>query len=160
MLSYYPTNIIKSFFLEIFEGSPFPWQFLKMSFSFVSQHVFQWIGSWQYIFSKRKYEYKLVVAQTVKHLPTMLETWVRSLGWENPLEKAMAPHSSTLAWKIRWTEEPGRLQSMGSQRVRHDWTTSLSLYHHRKSKQMHFNRRKVGKETYSYKVCLQTFWQS
>ena len=49
----------------------------------------------------------------------MQETWVPSLGWEDPLEKAMPPHSSTLAWKIPWTEEPGRLQSMGSQRVGH-----------------------------------------
>ena len=55
----------------------------------------------------------------------MWETWVRSLGWEDPLEKGMATHSSTLAWKIPWMEEPGRLQSVGSQRVRHDWATSL-----------------------------------
>ena len=61
-----------------------------------------------------------MVAQTVKHLPTMWETQVRSLGQENLLEKEMATHSSTLAWKIPWTEEPGRLQSMGLQRVRHD----------------------------------------
>ena len=60
------------------------------------------------------------VAQTVKRLPTTLETWVRSLGWEDLLEKEMATHSSILAWKIPWTEEPGRLQSMGLQRVRHD----------------------------------------
>ena len=60
------------------------------------------------------------MAQTVKRLSTMQETWVPSLGQEDPLEKAMAPHSSTIAWKIPWTEEPGRLQSMGSQRVRHD----------------------------------------
>ena len=55
----------------------------------------------------------------------MTETWVRSLGWEDPLEKEMAIHSSILAWKISRTEEPGRLQSMGSQRVGHDWVTSL-----------------------------------
>ena len=55
----------------------------------------------------------------------MWETWVRSLCWEDPLEKEMAPHSSTLAWKIPWTEEPGGLQSTGSQRVGHDWVTSL-----------------------------------
>ena len=61
-----------------------------------------------------------LVAQMVKRLPTMWETWVPSLGQEDPLEKAMAPHSSTLAWKIPWTEEPGRPQSMGPQRVRHD----------------------------------------
>ena len=56
----------------------------------------------------------------VKHLSTMRETRVQSLGWEDPLEKEMAIHSSTTAWKIPWTEEPGRLQSMGSQRVRHE----------------------------------------
>ena len=61
-----------------------------------------------------------LVAQTVKRLSAMLETWVRSLGWEDPLEKEMTTHSSTLAWKIPWTEEPGRLQSMGLQRVGHD----------------------------------------
>ena len=62
----------------------------------------------------------------LKSLPTMWETWVWSLGWEDPLEKEMATHSSILAWKIPWTEAPGRLQSMGSQRVGHDWATSLS----------------------------------
>ena len=61
-----------------------------------------------------------LVAQTVKHLPTMQETQVQSLDWEDLLEKEMATHSSILAWKIPWTEEPGRLQFMGSQRVRHD----------------------------------------
>ena len=62
-----------------------------------------------------------LVAQRLKHLPgIMRETQVRSLGWEDPLEKEMATHSSTLAWKIPWREEPGRLQSMGSQRVRYD----------------------------------------
>ena len=66
-----------------------------------------------------------LVAQTVKCLPTMQETRVWSLGWEVPLEKKMATHSSILAWKIPWTEEPGRLQSMGSQRVGHDWATSV-----------------------------------
>ena len=61
------------------------------------------------------------------HLPTQ-ETRVRSLGRGDPLQKEMATHSSILAWKIPWTEEPGRLQSMGSQRVRPDWATSLSLF--------------------------------
>ena len=60
------------------------------------------------------------MAQTVKNLPAMPETRVQSLGQENPLEKGMATHSSILAWKIPWTEEPGRLQSRGSQRVGHD----------------------------------------
>ena len=61
-----------------------------------------------------------LVAQRLKCLPAMWETWVRSLGREDPLEKEMATHSSILAWRIPWTEEPGRLQSMGSQRVGHD----------------------------------------
>ena len=60
------------------------------------------------------------MAQKVKRLSTMRETWVLALGQKDPLEKEMAPHSSTIAWKIPWTEEPGRLQSMGSQRVGHD----------------------------------------
>ena len=67
------------------------------------------------------------MAQTVKRLPIMQETQVQSLGWKDLLEKEMATHSSILAWKIPWMEEPGRLQSMGSQRVGHDWATSLHL---------------------------------
>ena len=69
-----------------------------------------------------------LVAQRLKRLPGMQETWVRSLGWEDPLEKKMATHSSTLAWRIPRREEPGRLQSMGSQRVGHDWVTLLTYY--------------------------------
>ena len=61
-----------------------------------------------------------LVAHSVKNLPAVQETWVRSLGWEDPLEKEMANHSSIVAWKISWTEEPGELQSMGSQRLRQD----------------------------------------
>ena len=68
----------------------------------------------------KEYFWTSLVAQTVKHLSTMLETQVQSLGWEDPLEKEMATHSSILAWRIPWTEEPGRLPSMGLQRVRHD----------------------------------------
>ena len=67
-----------------------------------------------------------LVAQRLKCLPAMRETWVRFLGQEDPLEKEMATHSSTLAWRIPWTEELGGLQSMGSQRVGHDWATSLT----------------------------------
>ena len=69
-----------------------------------------------------------LVAQTVKHLPAMWETWVQSLGQEDLLEKEMATHFSTLAWKIPWMEEPGRLQSMGSQRAGHNWATSLCVW--------------------------------
>ena len=67
------------------------------------------------------------VAQRLKRLPPMWETQVRSLGQEDPLEKEMVTHSSILAWRIPWMEKPGRLQTMGSQRVGHDWATSLSL---------------------------------
>ena len=65
------------------------------------------------------------MAQMVENLPAMSETWVRSLGWEDPLEKGKATHSSILAWRIPWTEEPGGLHtvSMGLQRVRHDWVS-------------------------------------
>ena len=68
------------------------------------------------------------MAQMVKHLPTMRETWVQSLGQEDLLEKEMETHSSILAWKIPWMEEPDRLKSMGSQRVGHDWVTSLHFF--------------------------------
>ena len=60
------------------------------------------------------------MSQVVKNPPAMQETWVRSLSWDEPLEKGMATHSSILAWRIPWTEEPGGLQSTGSQRVRQD----------------------------------------
>ena len=62
----------------------------------------------------------------VKNPPAMQETWVQSLGWEDPLEEGKATHSSVLAWRIPWTEEPDRLQSMGSQRVGHDQATKHS----------------------------------
>ena len=64
-----------------------------------------------------------LVAQSVKNLPAMQETWVPSLGWEDPLEEEMVTHSSVLAWEIPWTEETGRLQTAGSQRVMHDKAT-------------------------------------
>ena len=67
------------------------------------------------------------MAQTLKRLPKMWETQVRSLRLEDPLEKEMATQSSILAWKIPWTEDPGRLQSLGSQRIGHDYVNSLSL---------------------------------
>ena len=66
----------------------------------------------------RVHKWASLVVQMVKNLPAMRETWVRSLGWEDPLEKGTAIHSSTLAWTIPWTEEPDRLKSMGSHRVR------------------------------------------
>ena len=65
-----------------------------------------------------------------KNLPTIQETWVQFLSWEDPLEKGTATHSSTLAWRIPWTEEPGRLQSVESQRVRHDRVTFVFTFTH------------------------------
>ena len=106
------------------------------------QGLFQWVISshqvakyWNFSINPSNEYSRLIsfriwaslVAQRVKHLPAVLETWIRSLGWEDPLEKEMATHSSILAWRIPWTEEPGRLQSIVLQRVRHDWATSLSL---------------------------------
>ena len=73
----------------------------------------------------KPFQLKPLLAQWVKNLPKTQETQVRSLGWEDPLEKEMANHSIILAWKIPWTEEPGGLQSMGLQRVGHDSGTKL-----------------------------------
>ena len=70
----------------------------------------------------------MLVAQLVKNLPAMRETQVQSLGWEDPLEKGMTTHSSILAWRIPWAEEPGKLQSMGSKEL--DTTEQLSIAQH------------------------------
>ena len=72
----------------------------------------------------------IVVAKMIKDLPAMQKTWVQYLLWEDPLKKGMATHSGILAWRTPWTEEPGRLQSIGSQRVRHDWSDSTHAYIH------------------------------
>ena len=77
-------------------------------------------GNRCFICDKLRCIWASLVAQRLKRLPPMQETWVRSLGREDPLEKEMATRSSILAWRIPWVEEPGRLQSMGLQRVRHD----------------------------------------
>ena len=68
-----------------------------------------------------------LVAEVVKNPPVMRETWIRSLGQEDPLEKEMATHSGILAWEISWTEESGKLESIESQRVRHDWATNTQI---------------------------------
>ena len=86
----------------------------------LSWTVFRLFHNNHYIMSKL-YERASLVVQMVKNLPVMQETWVQSLGREDPLEEGMATHSRILAWRIPWTEEPGGLQSMGSQRVRHAW---------------------------------------
>ena len=97
-----------------------------------SLHVY--ISTASHSQGRKRYHYyrqrASLVAQLLKNLPALQETWVRSLwslGQEDPLEKEMATHSSTLAWKIPWTEKPGGLQSMGSQRAGHNWVTSLSF---------------------------------
>ena len=77
-----------------------------------------------------KFTFELTLDWTEKNLPALQETWIQSLGWEDPLEEAMATHSSILAWRIPWTEEPGGLQSMGSQRVRHSWATFFLRNYH------------------------------
>ena len=87
------------------------------------------------------------MAQTVISLSAMWEIWVQSLGQEDPLEKEVATHSSIVAWRIPWTEEPGRLQSMGSQRVRHDRATNTHTHTH--TRKVH-----VAATEVSYKIVL------
>ena len=82
-----------------------------------------------------QYSWVSLVAQMVKNLPAMRETWVWSLGCEDPLEESMANHSSILAWRISWTEEPDRLQSMGLQRAGQDWATNTFSFHFLKKKE-------------------------
>ena len=82
---------------------------------FILEMSQQWIPG-----SAKKNKHVAAVAQRLNHLPAMQETWVQSPGWEDPLEKEMATHSSIFAWRIPWTEEPGGLQSMVLQRVRHN----------------------------------------
>jgi len=86
-----------------------------------------------------------LVAQTEKHPPAMQETQVRSLGQEHPVEKEMATHSSILAWKIPWTEEPGGLQSVGLQRVGHDWVTDTHTHTHGRNQHNIVERLKISK---------------
>ena len=90
---------------------------------------------WWYLYSlidwkicDPKIPWAFLVVQMVKNLPEMQETQVRSLGWEVPLEKAMATHSGILAWRIPWTEEPAGLQSMGLQRAGHEWVTNTFTF--------------------------------
>ena len=80
--------------------------------------------SWIYKSAGKFSAWDSLVAQTIKNLPAMQEIWVPFPGWEDPLEKEMATHSRILPWRIPWTEEPGGLQSMVLQRVRHDWVTN------------------------------------
>ena len=79
-----------------------------------------WEDPWRRIGYPLQYSWVSLVAQLVKNLPPIQEVWVRFLGWEDPLEKRVATHFSMLAWRIPWTDEPGGLQSMGSQRVEHN----------------------------------------
>ena len=91
---------------------------------FICVNLFSQIST-DYFFA---WAYLWTLARRIKHLHAMQETRVRSLGWEDPLEKEMATHSSILAWRIPWRGEPGGLQSTGSQRVGHDWVTSLFTF--------------------------------
>ena len=90
----------------------------------VSGCLLEWMG----LFVERSTMLVSLVAQREKNLPAMMETWVQSLGWEDPLEKGMAAHSSILAWKTPWTEEPGRLHSLWSQRVVHNRATNTFTF--------------------------------
>ena len=93
------------------------WAFAAQDYSVSASEEFRaWIRRWLGFQG-------FLVDSVVKNLPAVQETWVRSLGGEDPLETEMATHSSILAWRIPWTGEPGRLQSLGPQRVGHDWVT-------------------------------------
>ena len=97
--------------------------FMYCSIGFFFFLVMSFLGFWGFFLRAS------LLAQSIKNLPAVQETWVRSLGWEGPLETEMTTHSSILAWKISWTQEPGGLQSMGSQRVGHDWATNINTLH-------------------------------
>ena len=123
------SHLLQEVFFDLFYLSPHVLDIYSVgfvSFPLVQEVSFQHIFKMKFlcIFSL---SWASQVAQMVKCLPAMRETQVQSLGREDPLEKEMATHSSTLAWKIPWMEEPGRLQSTGSQRIGHHWETSLSL---------------------------------
>ena len=102
------------------------------------QHIFEWFFIFklcllykeiiQHLFLTSYYRASLVV-QMGKNLPARRKTWVRSLGWEDPLEEGMATHSSLLAWRVPWKQEPGGLQAMGSQRVGHSWATKRTQHY-------------------------------
>ena len=119
------------FYTAILNWQPIFLILILFNTSNIETWIIYWNGSYKYykfVFKCTYYSIRAsLVAQTVKRLSAMRETRVQSLGREDPLEKEMATHSSILAWRIPWTEEPGRLQSTGSQRVGHDWATSLSL---------------------------------
>ena len=126
-----------------------PWSesfHLLKKFRWAPDHRFSW---------KKWILYISQVAQRLKHLPAMRETWVQSLGQEDPLEKEMATHSSILAWRIPWTEEPGGLQSTGSQRVGHGWVTSLSLSNYGESNEDNGDLLQKVPRMYCYTQCPQ-----
>ena len=104
----------------------FKYTWLQLPVIKTSQHVKSWI--YMILFNNHfSKPWASLVARRLKRLPAIRETWVQSLGREDPLEKEMATHSSILDWRIPWTEEPGGLQFMGSQRVGHDFTFTFTF---------------------------------
>ena len=104
----------------------FKYTWLQLPVIKTLQHVKSWI--YMILFNNHfNKPWASLVARRLKRLPAIRETWVRSLGQEDPLEKEMATHSSILDWRIPWTEEPGGLQFMGSQRVGHDFTFTFTF---------------------------------
>ena len=113
--------ILSSFSGSLPISSSFTWACVFLVYSFIcAVFLCLFIIFFKLIVFEVSFSQTSLVAQMVKHLSAMQETRLRSLGWEDPLEKEMATHSSILAWKIPWTEELGRLQSLGSQKVGHD----------------------------------------
>ena len=133
-------NICFSFYYNFCkeEMDSFLKMWINLNFSFLEFYSKNSKGFWietssHFIHSKLfiiryTFSWASLVPQRLKRLPSVWETGVRSLGWEDPLEKEMVTHSGILAWRIPWTEEPGRLQSTGSQRIGHDWVTSLFTF--------------------------------
>ena len=125
-----------SFLFLFFKDLTYKWDHMVFVFVWLlslSRNIHSCHCKWQDFFNDWiifHYIYKAsLVAQMVKNLPAMQETQVQPLGPEEPLEEGMATHSSILAWRIPWAEEPGGLQSLGSQRVEHDWVTKHTHTH-------------------------------
>ena len=131
-LTYIPYFVTAGTELQAFRGvtwSPFQCNLTCFPDSLIGSFIYQsTLCTFNMLFS---FPYPIcwasLMAQMVKHLSAMRETWVRYLGLEDPLEQEVATHSSTVVWKTPWPEVPHRLQSMGSQRIGHDWVTSLSF---------------------------------
>ena len=127
--NFFTIAMTKIYFFFIIYNEKHIYMYIYIYMCVFNKYIYIYTHIYIYMFNKYIYIFvkSSLVAQMVNCLSAMRETWVWSLGREDTLEKEMATQSSTIAWKIPWTEKPDRLQSMGSQRVGHDWATSLYL---------------------------------